>query len=49
MFDGKMFFGLTGIPIRNSDFAKIVLAEAEPDPFTVANLTTKSLMPLIGL
>ena len=32
-----MFFGLTGMPIRNSVFATIVLAEAEPEPLTVAN------------
>src|SRR5688500_3675369 len=43
MFDGKMLRGLTGTPIRRMDLAKRVLAEAEPDPFTLANLTTKSL------
>src|SRR3954469_7209989 len=39
---GKMLRGLTGTPIRRIDFAKSVLAEAEPEPFTFANLTTKS-------
>ena len=43
-----MFFGLTGMPMRNSVLAKMVLAEADPEPFTVANFTTKSLMPLIS-
>src|SRR5262245_19648209 len=47
MLDGKMFFGLTGMPMRNRVLAKMPLALAEPDPFTVANFTTKSLMPLI--
>src|SRR5262245_48431983 len=49
MFEGKMFLGLTGMPMRNSVLANIVLAEAEPEPFTVANLMTKSLVPLIPL
>src|SRR5688500_18462852 len=43
MLDGKMLRGLTGTPMRRIDFAKRVLAEAEPEPFTLANLTTKSL------
>src|SRR5438874_3581660 len=43
MFDGKMLRGLTGIPIRRKDFANSSLADAEPEPFTLANLTTKSL------
>ena len=42
-----MFFGLTGMPMRNSVLAKMPLALAEPEPLTVANFTTKSLMPLI--
>ena len=42
-----MFFGLTGMPIRNSVLAKMVLAEADPEPLTVANFATKSLIPLI--
>jgi hypothetical protein len=33
--------------MRNSVLAKMPLAEAEPEPLTVANFTTKSLMPLI--
>ena len=43
-----MFFGLTGMPMRNSVLAKMPLALAEPEPLTVANFTTKSLMPLIA-
>src|SRR3954469_7585811 len=43
MFDGKMLRGLTGTPMRRIDFAKRVFAEADPEPFTLANLTTKSL------
>src|SRR5215470_2474306 len=47
MLEGKMFFGLTGMPMRNSVLAKMPLALAEPEPLTVANFTTRSLMPLI--
>src|SRR5258708_23201141 len=47
MFDGKMFFGLTGTPMRNTVFANMVFALADPEPFTVANLQTKSLTPLM--
>src|SRR6202011_3819706 len=43
MFDGKMLRELAGIPIRRIDLANSELALAEPDPFTLANLTTKSL------
>src|SRR6476646_8537497 len=48
MLEGKMFLGLTGMPMRNSVLAKMVLAEADPEPLTVANFTTKSLIPLIA-
>src|SRR5215467_8936667 len=43
MLDGKMLRELTGMPIRKIDLANSPLALAEPDPFTLANLTTKSL------
>src|SRR5688572_5427452 len=43
MLDGKMLRGLTGTPMRRIALAKRVLAEAEPEPLTLANLTTKSL------
>src|SRR5688572_5643398 len=43
MFDGKMLRGLTGTPMRRIALAKSALAEAEPEPFTFANLMTKSL------
>src|SRR5438067_9881090 len=43
MFEGKMLRGLTGIPIRRKLLAKSSFAEAEPEPLTLANLTTKSL------
>src|SRR5947209_8341262 len=43
MFDGKMLRGLTGTPMRRIAFAKSSFAEAEPEPFTLANLTTKAL------
>src|SRR5690349_7838933 len=43
MFDGKMLRGLTGMPMRRKLFAKSSFAEAEPEPLTLANLTTKSL------
>src|SRR5205814_9318980 len=43
MFEGKMLRELAGIPIRRIDLANRELALAEPDPLTLANLTTKSL------
>src|ERR1700693_765372 len=43
MFEGKMLRGLTGTPIRRIALAKSSLAEAEPEPLTLANLTTKAL------
>src|SRR5437868_10285222 len=43
MFDGKMLRGLTGTPMRSSDRANNSLADAEPEPLTLANLMTKSL------
>src|SRR6266566_8273272 len=43
MFDGKMLRELAGIPMRRIDLANSELALAEPDPLTLANLTTKSL------
>ena len=42
MFDGKMFFALTGTPMRNNDLAQRRFALAEPDPLTLANFSTKS-------
>src|SRR5689334_25212514 len=44
MLDGKMLRGLTGTPMRKIDFANSVLAEAEPEPLTLANLMTKLLV-----
>src|SRR5213594_421321 len=43
MFEGKMLRGLTGTPILRMAFAKSSFAEAEPEPLTFANLTTKAL------
>src|SRR5215471_20151338 len=43
MLDGKILRELAGIPMRRIDLANSALALAEPDPFTLANLTTKSL------
>ena len=43
MFDGKMLRGLTGTPMRNRLRANSSLADAEPEPLTLANLMTKSL------
>ena len=43
MLDGKMFRGETGMPILRKALAKSSLADAEPEPLTLANLTTKSL------
>ena len=38
-----MLRGVTGTPMRRIDLANSVLALADPDPLTLANLTTKSL------
>src|SRR3984885_6390897 len=43
MLEGKMLRGLTGTPWRMMALANSSLAEAEPEPLTLANLTTKSL------
>src|SRR5690606_37317101 len=43
MFDGKMLRGDTGTPMRRIARANSSFALAEPEPFTFANLTTKSL------
>jgi hypothetical protein len=43
MLLGKMLRGLTGTPMRRMALAKSSLAEAEPEPLTLANLMTKSL------
>ncbi len=44
MLDGKMLRDATGTPIRRIERANSRLALAEPEPLTLANLTTKSLM-----
>src|SRR5579872_4928580 len=49
MLDGKMLRAATGTPMRRIDLANRPLAEAEPEPFTFANLTTKSLVRAIGV
>src|ERR1700730_2167460 len=46
--DGKMFRGATGTPMRRMALAKSRFADAEPEPLTLANLTTKSLTRWIG-
>ena len=38
-----MLRGLTGTPMRSRLRANSSLAEADPEPLTLANLTTKSL------
>src|SRR5947207_3322155 len=43
MLLGKMLRGLTGTPMRSRLRANSSLADAEPEPLTLANLTTKSL------
>src|SRR5215207_6761550 len=47
MFDGNILRGATGTPMRRIARAKSSLAEAEPEPLTFANLTTKSLVDVI--
>src|SRR5476649_2241978 len=48
MLEGKMLRGLTGTPMRRIAFAKSAFAEADPDQFTLANLTTKSFTAASG-
>src|SRR5262245_44084263 len=48
MLDGKMLRAPTGTPMRRMDFANSPFALAEPEPFTLANLTTKSFVAASG-
>src|ERR1041384_3920634 len=48
MFEGKMLRAQTGTPIRRIERANSSLADADPEPFTLANLTTKSLTAAIA-
>jgi hypothetical protein len=48
MLDGKMLRGATGTPMRMMARANSSLAEAEPEPLTLANLMTKSLLLWMG-
>src|SRR6266850_824619 len=49
MLDGKMFRVATGTPMRRIARANSSFADAEPEPFTLANLMTMSLVALIAL
>src|SRR5438874_13453730 len=49
MFEGKILRVAIGTPRRMIARANRSLADADPDPFTLANLTTKSLTALIAL
>jgi hypothetical protein len=44
MLEGKIFLGVTGIPILKIAFVNKKLALAEPVPFTLAKRITKSLI-----
>src|SRR5665213_1321501 len=44
MFDGKILREATGTPMRRIERANSRLADADPEPLTFANFTTKSLM-----
>jgi len=44
IFDGKRFFPLTGTPMPKMLFKSTLLADCEPEPFTVATLMLKSLI-----
>src|SRR5690349_20743582 len=48
MLDGKMLRAATGTPMRRIARAKRPFADAEPEPLTFANLTTKSLTRTSG-
>src|SRR3954466_8640066 len=47
MLDGKMLRGATGTPMRKIERANSSFADAEPEPLTLANLMTKSLVAVI--
>src|SRR5690348_10388572 len=49
ILDGKMLRGETGTPMRRIAREKSSLAEADPEPLTLANLTTKSFTASIRL
>jgi hypothetical protein len=44
MLEGKMLREAIGTPMRRNERAKSRLALAEPEPFTLANLMTKSFV-----
>src|ERR1035441_8144538 len=44
MLEGKRFFPLTGTPIPKMLFIRTLLADCEPEPFTVATLMLKSFV-----
>src|SRR4051812_33392097 len=44
MLDGKIFFGVTGTPMRKTAFVNKAFADAEPVPLTFAKRITKSLI-----
>src|SRR5258708_5328224 len=48
MFDGKILRDVTGTPMRRIDSANSSFALADPEPLTLANLTTKSFVVSIG-
>src|SRR6202789_599244 len=49
MFDGKMFRGAIGAPMRRIDRANRRLARADPEPLTLAKRMTKSFTLWIGM
>src|SRR5258708_29866208 len=49
MFHGNILRVATGTPMRRMARANNSFADAEPEPFTLANLRTKSFVDLIGL
>src|SRR6202012_201308 len=48
MLEGKILREVTGTPMRRMERANISLADAEPEPLTLANFTTKSLTDFIA-
>src|SRR3984885_8046459 len=48
MLEGKILREATGTPMRRMERANISLADAEPEPLTLANLMTKSLTDFIA-
>src|SRR4051812_49230828 len=49
ILEGKRFLAPTGMPMRNKDLSRMLLADCEPLPFTVAAQILQSLTMISGI